>query len=128
MEHPKRNKVQNVSGMLSVCENQPGVDTRAFVGLLDEILAYKEELKDAKERIEKNRENIKTLFLADNILAKRLAKAENLIQDLDRKHSEATQSLRADLNSTDGQVRTMKTARDDIINALTKVVNNCIVP
>ena len=114
--------------MPSVCENQPGVDTGAFVGLLDEILAYKEELKDANERIEKNRENIKTLFLADNILAKRFAKAENPIQDLDRKHSEATQSLRADLNSTDVQVRTMKTSRDDIINALTKVVNNCIVP
>jgi hypothetical protein len=128
LEHPKRNKVQDVPGIPSVCENQPGVDTGTFVGLLNKILAHKEELKKANEKIEKNRQNIEMLFLTNNILLQRLARAENLIQDLNRKYSRTIQSLRADLNSMNGQIRTIKTDRDNTIAALTKMVNNYIIP
>jgi chromosome segregation ATPase len=117
---------QDTLEIVPTAENTPGPETEAYCTLKNEIETLKGRLKTANERIEKNKDIVNTLFQANDILGKRLAKAENLIQDHDRKHSGAIQSLRADLNRTDGQVRTIRIDRDDTISALTKVVNNYV--
>jgi hypothetical protein len=59
-----------------------------------------------------------------DLLRKRVTWGGNVIQERDRKHSGASQFLRADLNRMDRQVRTIRTDRDDTINA--RALNNSV--
>lgn len=90
--------------------------------------ASKTEIQALRERTEKNGEIIKNLFQAIDILGNRLTRAENLIQEHDRKHFDAITSLRRDLNRTDGHVLGFLTERDRINNTVIQALNSFIRP
>jgi hypothetical protein len=92
------------------------------------IEALETEVQALRERTEKNRDIIEVFFNAVNTLNNRLTKAEQLIQDNDRKQFGAITSLRADLNRTDGHVLALEAGKDRFNNSLIQLLNMLITP
>ncbi len=73
-------------------------------------------------------ERITILSQAVDILGKRLTRAENLIQEHNRKYFAAIIALRGDLNKTDKQILAIRTEKDRTNNALVQMINSFITP
>jgi len=87
------------------------------VGILQDRIAK------VNGKIEKFDNIVETFIQATTILGERLTRVEKANQERDGGLWAAINTLKAELNRTDAQVRTTITNRDKTINTLTKAVN-----